>query len=106
MSSSPGEVFAYGRFECDSSLAYQSVIVFGRIRVIEDPEVAQGFCEWLMAKYGNPEWNRPQGFFPRLDQITVYAITPERVTGKETALPEVSQRWPARDATKTPNAGR
>ena len=32
----PGEVFAYGRFECDTSVAYRSVIAFGRIRVIED----------------------------------------------------------------------
>src|SRR6059036_410988 len=32
----PGEVFAYGRFECDSTVEYRSVIVFGRIRVVED----------------------------------------------------------------------
>ena len=25
----PGQVFDYGRFECDSSVAYRSVIVFG-----------------------------------------------------------------------------
>ena len=31
----PGEVFPYGRFECDSALAYRSVILFGRIRVVE-----------------------------------------------------------------------
>src|SRR6266699_769772 len=31
-----GEVFAYGRFECDSTVEYRSVIVFGRILVVED----------------------------------------------------------------------
>jgi len=31
-----GEVFAYGRYECDTSIAYRSVVVFGRIRVVED----------------------------------------------------------------------
>lgn len=100
----PGEVFAYGRFECDSSVAYQSVIVFGTIRVIDDRAAKQRFCEALMAKYGKPDWDRPKGFFPRLDQITVYAITVERLTGKENPLPGVAQQWPALDRTKSPNA--
>src|SRR6266853_779866 len=83
-----GEVFAYGRFECDSTVEYRSVIVFGRIRVVEDLR--------------NRE--RPKGFYPRIDQITLYAITVERMSGKETPLPAVSQRWPAVDRTKSPNA--
>jgi uncharacterized protein len=99
-----GEPFAYGRFECDSTVAYRSVIVFGRIRVVEDKETKQRFCEGLMAKYAKKDWDRPKGFFPRIDQITVYAVTIERMSGKETPLPEVSQRWPAVDHTKTPNA--
>jgi uncharacterized protein len=99
-----GDVFDYGRFECDSSVAYRSVIVFGRIRVVTDAAAKQRFCEALMAKYGKPGTDRPKGFFPRLDQITVYAITVERMTGKELALPDVSQQWPAVDMTKTPYA--
>ena len=85
----PDQVFDYGRFECDSGLAYQSVIVF---------------CEALMAKYGKPDSTRPKGFFPRIDGITVYAIAVERMTGKEMALPALSEQWPAKDRTKTPNA--
>src|SRR5882672_4332108 len=99
----PGEVFAYGRFECDSTVAYRSVIVFGKIRVVEDAETKRRFCEGLMAKYAQQDWDRPKGFFPRIDLITVYAVTVERMSGKETPLPEVSQRWPAADYTKTPN---
>ena len=100
----PGEVFAYGRFDCDSTVSYQSVILFGKIRVVDDRAAKQRFCEALMAKYGKPEWERPKGFFPRLDQITVYAIAIERMTGKENPLPGVAQQWPALDQTKTPNA--
>jgi nitroimidazol reductase NimA-like FMN-containing flavoprotein (pyridoxamine 5'-phosphate oxidase superfamily) len=100
----PDSVFDYGRFECDSGLAYQSVILFGKIRVAEDRAVKQRFCEALMAKYGKPDTERPKGFFPRIDMITVYAISVERMTGKEMALPEVSEQWPAKDRTKTPNA--
>src|SRR5580700_5496850 len=97
-------VFDYGRFECDSGLAYRSVCLFGRIRIVEDRQAKQRFCEALMAKYGKPETQRPKGFFPRIDIITVYAIAVDRMTGKEQALPAVSQQWPAQDMTKTPNA--
>ena len=45
-----------------------------------------------------------KGDFPRLDEVTVYAIAIERMTGKETALPAVQSRWPAVDKTKSPNA--
>ncbi len=49
-------------------------------------------------------WSRPKGFFPRLDEVTVYAIAIERMTGKETALPPAQGRWPALDRTKRPDA--
>jgi nitroimidazol reductase NimA-like FMN-containing flavoprotein (pyridoxamine 5'-phosphate oxidase superfamily) len=100
----PGEVFAYGRFECDTSIAYRSVVAFGRIRIVDDRARKAAFFEALMAKYGRPDWNRPPAFFPRLDQVTVYAIAVERVTGKATVLPALQDRWPAADHTRTPGA--
>jgi uncharacterized protein len=100
----PGEVFDYGRFECDSGLAYRSVILFGRMQAVGDVAAKQRFCEALMAKYGKPDSGRPKGFFPRMDVITVYAISIERVTGKAQVLPPVSQQWPAQDMSKTPHA--
>lgn len=99
-----GPVFEYGRFECDSSVAYASVVLFGTIRVIGDEAGKRAFCDALMIKYGNPDAARPKGFYPRLDDITVYAITVGRMTGKETALPDISEQWPAKDRTRTPNA--
>jgi nitroimidazol reductase NimA-like FMN-containing flavoprotein (pyridoxamine 5'-phosphate oxidase superfamily) len=100
----PGEVFDYGRFECDSGLAYQSVVLFGRLDVADDTATKQRFCERLMVKYGNANTARPKNFFPRLDAIIVYALTVERLTGKGQTLPELSEQWPAKDRTKTPNA--
>src|SRR4030095_8869382 len=93
----PGQVFAYGRFECDTSVEYRSVVAFGRIRVVEEREAKVRFFDALMAKYGDPAWQRPAAFYPRLDQITLYVIAVERLAGKETVLPAVSQRWPAAD---------
>ena len=99
-----GDVFAYGRFECDTSIAYRSVIVFGTIRIVDaEEDKARLFAE-LMRKYADVSWERPPRFFPRLDEVTVYAIAVERLTGKETPLPGVSDRWPARDNTKSPQA--
>jgi uncharacterized protein len=106
----PDEVFDYGRFECDSGLAYRSLLLFGRINIVEETAAKQLFCERLMEKYGKPNsirpWNsiRPKNFFPRLDIITVYALTIDRMTGKELLLPELSEQWPAKDRTRTPNA--
>lgn len=100
----PGEVFPYGRFACDTAIAYRSVVAFGRIRVVAERERKQAFFDALLAKYGDPGWRRPAGFYPRLDEVTVYAIAVERVSGKETVLPAVDARWPAVDRTKTPHA--
>jgi hypothetical protein len=66
--------------------------------------VKQQFFQALLEKYGTPDRDRPKGFFPRIDEVTVYAITIERMTGKELALPQVSQQWPAVDRTKSPDA--
>ena len=81
------------------------MVAFGTIRVVTEPAVKQAFCEALLCKYGKPGRDRPQNFFPRLDLIAVFEIAIERVTGKETAMPPISEQWPARDRTKTPEAG-
>lgn len=100
----PGEVFPYGRFECDTSISYRSVIAFGEARIVEVREEKARFCEELMHKYASHVEGRPEGVFPRLDQITVYALTIERMTGKRNLLPEPSRQWPSLDQTRTPNA--
>jgi nitroimidazol reductase NimA-like FMN-containing flavoprotein (pyridoxamine 5'-phosphate oxidase superfamily) len=100
----PGEVFGYGRFECDTAVSYRSVIAFGAVRVVEDRDEKARFCAALMEKYARHVSGRPKSFFPRLDQIAVYAMSIERVTGKEAMLPAVADQWPAADRTKTPRA--
>ncbi len=97
-----GAVFPYGRFECDTSMGYASVIAFGRVRVVEDEAAKQRFFEALMAKYAK-DWARPAGFFPRLGDITVYAMSIERLTGKESPLLAPAEQWPAVDRTKSPH---
>jgi len=100
----PGPVFPYGRFECDTSIAYESAIAFGQIRVVDDRAGKEAFCRGLMAKYAPAVQGRPAGFFPRLGQIAVYALAIERLTGKRTPLPAAAEQWPALDRTATPAA--
>jgi len=80
------------------------VVVFGTIKLVTERAVKQAFCAALMRKYGKPDLDRPKNFFPRLDLIAVFEIAVERLTGKETAMPPISEQWPAKDRTKTPEA--
>jgi hypothetical protein len=80
------------------------VIVFGKARIVENTARKQEFFAALMRKYAKGIDGRPKDFFPRLDQITLYTIAIERITGKETPLPQTSERWPALDRTKSPGA--
>ena len=94
----PGEVFPYGSVECDTSVSYRSVVLFGRIRSVTDPEGARGFFSLFMKKYAPPDsWGREQGSFPRIGLTHVYAIRPESITGKIGVLPGVESRWPAKN---------
>ncbi|MDE2229242.1 MAG: pyridoxamine 5'-phosphate oxidase family protein [Alphaproteobacteria bacterium] len=99
-----GTIYPYGEFECDTTVSYASVVGFGTVHIEEDAAAKARFFDRFMAKYGDPKWVRPKGFYPRLDQVTVYCIVPERVTGKMGALPAVADQWPARNLTKSPGA--
>ena len=98
----PGKVFAYGRYECDTSVEYRSIVVFGRMAIVEDPARKARFFDGLMAKYYGDDPTRPKSFYPRLDAVTVYALSVERITGKEQVLPAKETQWPASDHTKSP----
>jgi uncharacterized protein len=90
----PGETFPYGPIECDTSIAFRSVVVFGRISIVDDRDAKLRFYEAFMRKYAPPDsWGRPRGTFPRVDATIVYAIEPESMTGKETPLPSDAKGW-------------
>ncbi len=90
----PGETFPYGPVECDTSTAFRSVIVFGRIRTVQDLQVRQRFFAAFMSKYAPPEsWGREKNTFPRIDSTILYSIAPEVMTGKQTPYPAPEKRW-------------
>jgi len=90
----PGETFAYGSVECDTSIAFRSVVIFGRINIVSDPATKRRFFTAFMEKYAPQDsWGRAKGSFPRIDATIVYAIVPEIMTGKQAALPSADKRW-------------
>lgn len=99
-----GEVFAYGRYDCDTSIEYRSVIAFGNVAIEDDSTRKAAFMDRLMEKYHPERLGRPASFYPRLDAITLYSLAIERMTGKTTPLPSLDGRWPATDSTKSPLA--
>jgi nitroimidazol reductase NimA-like FMN-containing flavoprotein (pyridoxamine 5'-phosphate oxidase superfamily) len=97
----PGEVFPYGPVECDTSVSYRSVVLFGRIRIIDAADEKTRFYSAFMRKYAPADsWGRERDSFPRLAKTIVYAIAPESITGKQGPLPGIDRRWrPAPPAT-------
>ena len=98
----PGSVYGYGRFDCDTSLSYSSVMVFGSVERVTSEEAKVSFCDELMRKYGSRIEGRPAHVYPRLGDISVYALRPERISGKRIPLPARSAQWPAIDRTRSP----
>lgn len=68
-------------FACNSALVFTSVIVFGRIRVLDDRAMKTWFFDQILAKYGQPDWTFSPGY-PLLDRIILYEQQIEIVTGK------------------------
>lgn len=90
----PGDTFPYGPVECDTSIAFRSVVVFGRIGIVAERQIKERFFAAFMSKYApGDSWGRPKGTFPRIDSTILYAIAPEIMTGKQTPLPAAEKRW-------------
>jgi uncharacterized protein len=98
----PGEVYPYGAFACDITTSYASVIGLGAVAIETDAAAKSHFFDRFLAKYADARWNQPKSFYPRLDQVTVYRVELERVTGKRNQLLPMAERWPARNRTKSP----
>lgn len=90
----PGKTFPYGPVECDTSIAFRSVVVFGRIGVVSERDIKQRFFTAFLSKYAPKDsWGRPKNTFPRIDSTILYSIVPEIMTGKQTPMPAAGKRW-------------
>lgn len=73
----PGRPYA-----CNSALVYTSVVVFGKVHIVDNREKKAWFFDRLLEKYGNPQWSFEPGY-PLLDRIILYEVEIEILTGKQ-----------------------
>lgn len=70
-----------GEAACDWGVRFESVIVFGRVRLIEDVSEKRAALDTIMTQYSGVQ----SGFAyaePALNATLVFAVTPAEVTGK------------------------
>ena len=72
---------------CDASFAYQSVIVEGKARLIQDPEQKIAILNALTEKH-QPGANLRPLDKKMVQGVVVVEITPEKMTGKEIKPPQ------------------
>ena len=98
-----GTIFPYGRFECDISVSYGSVIGFGRISIKENEAEKSSFST-CSSKNTLKQTAGQRSFYPRLQETIVYTIAIQSVVGKHQLLPMPMDLWPSRDSTRSPHA--
>lgn len=76
---------------CDTSVSFESVIVYGTCVRVRDREEKRAFFSTLMAKYADPAWERPD-VWPQLDSTAVYRVSIERITGKRRPV-AIAPKW-------------
>lgn len=77
-----GAVHPGKKYACHSALVYTSVVLFGKIKRIEEDTKKEWFFDRLWEKYGDPEWTFEKDGYPALPKIELFEIDIERITGK------------------------
>lgn len=69
------------KYACQSALVYTSVVLFGKIKRMEDDKKKEWFFDQLLEKYGNPDWSFEKGY-PALSKIELFEVNIDKITGK------------------------
>ncbi|HEY3365746.1 MAG TPA: pyridoxamine 5'-phosphate oxidase family protein [Symbiobacteriaceae bacterium] len=88
----PGIIFPTAdNAPCETSVSFESVILYGHCTKVTDPAEKLAFFRTLMAKYADPSWERPD-VWPMADITAVYRVSVERITGKRRPV-KVAAQW-------------
>lgn len=88
-----GEFFPYGPTQCDTVVAYKSVIAFGILEIVSSDDEKLNFFDKFMIKYAGASWGREEHTYPRMDPTAVYKVKLEKVTGKHQEADVTLKRW-------------
>ncbi len=70
------------REEGDWALHIKSVIVFGRVRFVDDSEVVEDICRKLCHRFTDDEGYIEKEIHDSLDHTLLFVLRPEHITGK------------------------
>lgn len=76
-----GPVFPGEESACSAGRTFHSVIAFGTVTIVTDPDLKDQAFHRLFAKYADPAWGTPSTF-PKRDTTLVYRVSLETITGK------------------------
>ncbi len=88
-----GEFFPYGATQCDTVVAYKSVIAFGSLKLVTSDEEKFIFFDKFMIKYAGASWGREEHSYPRMEPTAIYEVQLEKVTGKHQEADVTLNRW-------------
>ncbi len=75
------------------STAYRSVIVFGRVKILTEPEEMLPYLDALGAKFTKDDAAARLAYMkPQLPGVAIYVLTPEHISGKEGRLLAAKRR--------------
>ena len=80
----PGPLQQGSPSPCNSALVYKSAVVFGSVRIYDDPDVQEKktwFFDQLLERLGDARENYSAGY-TMLDHIVLYEVAIEILTGK------------------------
>ena len=77
------------------STAYRSVIVFGRVKILTEPEEMIPYLDALGAKFTKDDAAARMAYMkPHLAGVAIYVLSPEHVSGKEGRLLAAERKRP------------
>ncbi len=77
------------------STAYRSVIVFGRVKILTEPEEMLLYLDALGAKFTKDDAAARMAYMkPHLAGVAIYVLSPEHVSGKEGRLLAAERKRP------------
>ena len=83
----PGPAFPTESTGCGVSRVFQSVIAFGRVKLLTGRKEKVRFFDGLLGKYADPDWGLTREY-PRLDETRIFQIDIAVMTGKRRPGPE------------------
>ena len=62
------------KYACNSALVYTSVVLFGKVKHIEEDAKKEWFYDQLWKKHGDPNWKFEKEGYPALPKTELFEV--------------------------------